>query len=282
MAKRTLLSRLLAKFRRRDGESNLVLDVGRTGVVHSSIGLFENKAGGFDLRGALHFNEARDPDGDQWRYYVKEADLIAKAEGCALDYDSIAFKEAKAAKAKSTVQGETSVERKTVKDAKASGGIGFSLSKGFNADANANAGASIHAARSEASKETYGKTRDLSLITLHFSEGGRFVSWSMRPDLADTKDCLGEHVAVLHGEWLAVPKGGRLGHVKLEETGGHVALFLEIKDVALSRWSPTDQPEGASTDRRVLLSKIGLSKALTKRIPLGTLACGSTTIEASQ
>jgi hypothetical protein len=276
------VSRLLEKFRPRGAESNLVLDVRRTGVVHSTIGLFHSKAGGFDLRGTLHFNEARDPDGDQWRYYVKEADLIAMAEGCALEYESIAFKEAKAAKTKITIEKETSTERKTAKGANASGEIGFSLSKGFNADAQAKADASIHAARSEASKETYGKTRDLSLITLHFSGEGRFVSWSMRPDLADTKDCLGEHVAVLHGEWLAVPKGGRLGHVKLDGARGQVELFLEIKDVALSRWSQADQTEGAATDRRALLSKISLLKAVTKRFPLQTLACGNTTIEASQ
>jgi len=222
----TWVHRLIERIRPPGGESDVILDVSRTDVVHSTIRLDKSRSGGFDLRGTLHFNEARDPDGDQWRYYVKEADLIAMAKGCTLEYDSIAFKEAKAAKTRIKVERKASTERKTSKGASAGGGAGFSLTKGFNADAKAKAEVSASAGRVEAIKETSGQTRDLSLITLHFSREGRFVTWSMRPDLADTKDCLGERVAVLHGDWLAVPKNGALGHVRLDEADGHVELFL--------------------------------------------------------
>jgi len=237
----------------------------RTGVVHSHIKLHPSR-GGFDLTGGLHFNEARDPDGDHWRCWVKEADLVAIADGCAIDYDSVAFKEAKSAREEVKFEKKLAEEEKTTRKAGASAELKATLKNPFNGSAKIGASASRQGDRTESLKRSYTAKQKLSLVTLHFREEGRHVTWSMRPSLADTKECIDEWVAVLHGEWLGEPDVKRLGHVTAQSDDGHIELFLEIREVVLSRWYPRE-----GLGERV--AQLSLSKAMTKRFSLGRLRC---------
>jgi hypothetical protein len=267
------------KFGRWELAHNPLLEA--SGVVYSDLGASQRSGAGFYITGSLYFNEGSlQFENGRCRFYVKEATLCAKcADAATFEPPTIAFRQEQRDKRTLHIDSLIETSKENSADAEAHGNVAFKVPWGLSAALGA--GARAHIAKAEHASATAKESHTIiqSLVWANIRSRDD-ISWRIQADPANAVLHAGLTSPVLVGTRLLDSADGSLAYVCTSDGQGECSLTLEVRHVHIVI---TDfESDGKQIrdlggellrgrDKKAIVSRLALQKALEGAIPVGKL-----------